>query len=227
MQLDSRLLTLAFMVPKGYKIADIGTDHAYLPIYLISHDICPKVIATDLRPGPLKRAKEHVQNFNLSDKIELRLGEGLEPIAPGEVDAVVIAGIGGETIARILQKSKAVAEGLKRIIIQPMTNQPKLRKMLFEMGYQIIDEKVAVDDGIYYEIIVVQRGFQGSFDDVDVEIGPILKEKKEPVIEEYLRSRLSKLEKLIDKLKHTQSLYAIQALKEYKRRIAILKEVLK
>lgn len=227
MQLDSRLMAVASMVPKGYKIADIGTDHAYLPIYLITHNICPNAIATDIRLGPLKKASEHVQNHNLSDKIELRLGEGLEPLAPGEVDAVVIAGMGGETIARILEKYKAVADTLKRVIIQPMTNQPKLRKKLFEMQYHIIDETVALDDGKFYEIIVTQKGFHGFYDDIDIEIGPILKEKRASIIKDYLMDRLLKLEKLADKLKNVSSPYVIQAMEEYKRQISVLEEVLK
>jgi len=227
MQLDGRLITVASLIPKGYSIADIGTDHAYLPIYLVTYNICPKVIATDLSPGPLNRAKENVQIYNLSDKIELRLGEGLEPIAPGEVDAAVIAGMGGETIARILQRSDAVAETLDRIIIQPMTNQPKLRKNLFEIGFSIIDERVAKDDGKFYEIIVIQKKTQDSFDDIDVEIGPILREKRDSIITEYLTHRLLKFEKLVCKLENMQSHYALRALKEYKRQIAFLKEVLK
>ena len=115
--LDERLKTVAALVRPGSRVADIGTDHGYLPVYLVKEGICPRAIAADLRSGPLESARRHVTAAGLSDRIDLRLGDGLTPIEPQEVDDMIIAGMGGETIAGILAAADWVRQPRLRLIL--------------------------------------------------------------------------------------------------------------
>lgn len=116
----------------GYRmVADIGCDHAYLPILLAQEDAAAHFIAADVREGPLLRAKENISRFGLADRIETRLGSGLIPVLPGECEAAVIAGMGGSVICNILQEGETVAKSLKRLVLQPMSAAPELRRFLY------------------------------------------------------------------------------------------------
>ena len=152
-KLDDRLSTVASLVRRGKRVADIGTDHGYLVAYLIENGICPCGIAADLRKGPLENARQTVIQQGLTDKIELILSDGLENIPEDACDDIVIAGMGGNLIAEILEKAPWVKNENINIVAQPMTHAEVLRKFFVDNGFSIAEEKTATDGKRYYCII--------------------------------------------------------------------------
>jgi len=226
-ELTNRLLLIANMVPKGHVVADIGTDHAYLPIYLIQEHISPKVIATEITWGPYRRALINVKKAGLQRFIEVRRGPGLRALSQGEAQTAVMAGMGGETIAGIIRDSGPVADSLELMLLAPMRNQPDLRKQLFTMGFKIIDEDVAVEDSRYYEIMAVRRQPPDPFDDADIAVGPVLRRKKTPEVLKYMEHKIALLEGLIEPLKTINTASGQKALAQYERELEMWREVLK
>ena len=138
------------MVRRGSALADIGTDHAYLPAYLVKAGICPKAIAADLRKSPLENAAETVRIYGVQDCVTLRLSDGLDSVLPHEADDIVLAGMGGTLIAEILSRADWIKDSSKRIIAQPMTHSEDVRKFFGENGFKIIEENAYSDDGRDY-----------------------------------------------------------------------------
>lgn len=157
LKLSFRLLALAQMVPPGTRVADIGTDHAFLPCYLLLKKISPFVIGVDVHRGPYTKACATVCAYNLKDSIELRLGNGLAVISPAEVDTVIIAGMGGTTIRDILAKSPEVTTTLKKLILQPMTGAEAVRSWLYQQGWRITEEELIYEDNQYYQVIGAEK----------------------------------------------------------------------
>ena len=157
-ELSPRLGMVAGLVPPGARLADIGTDHAYLPAALVGEGKIPSAIAADLRQGPLARARETVRRAGLTGKIFFRLCNGLSGIRPDEVDAVAIAGMGGETIAAILSAAPWVRERDLPLILQPMSSFPDLRKWLQENGFSIEEERLAREGDTLYTALLVRAG---------------------------------------------------------------------
>ena len=155
--LTPRLQLLADWVRPGTRFADVGTDHAYLPVWLRLQGRVTTAIASDLRKGPLERARETGRFYGV-DGIEYRLANGLADIRPEEVDTIAIAGMGGETIAAILEAAPWTADGFHTILLQPMTHAPDLRRHLMEHGYQIIREALVRDRGTIYPVMEVTAG---------------------------------------------------------------------
>lgn len=156
--LSPRLRMAASLVPPGARLADIGTDHGYLPAALILEGAIPSAIAADLRPGPLARARETAVRYGLEDRLTLRLCDGLSGIGPEEADAVVIAGMGGETIAAILEAAPWVRERNIPVIVQPMSSMPDLRAWLGRNGYCIETEKLCREGETLYTALAVRAG---------------------------------------------------------------------
>lgn len=157
-ELTPRLRMAADLVPAGARLADVGTDHAYLPAALILEGKIPFAIAADLRQGPLARARETARQAGLTGKVAFRLCDGLTGIRPGEVDAIAIAGMGGETIAAILKAAPWVRERGVPLILQPMSSMPDLRKWLWENGFAIQDERLAQEGYALYTALSVRAG---------------------------------------------------------------------
>jgi len=227
MKLANRLKIIGSMIEKGSTVVDIGSDHAYLPIYLVKEGISQRVIATEILSGPFERARENIKKSCYQDFIQLRYGSGLKPIKPGEVDVAVIAGMGANTMINIIEESRETVDSLKKLILQPMCNQARLRKHLFQRAYTIIDEDVAMDANKYYEIIVAQKASIVAFDEIDILVGPVLRCKKTPVVEEYIHYRIKKLQKILETLEASNSRAGEIALLERKRELQALKEVIK
>ncbi len=142
----------------GETVADIGTDHGYIPVQLALFKKAKKVIATDLNKGPLDSARENVLKNNVEDIVKLRLGSGLLPLEVGECDTIVIAGMGGELISQILRASEDVAKSANKLLLQPMNSQDTLRKFLLENGYKIIKEDIKVEGFKVYNLIIARKG---------------------------------------------------------------------
>lgn len=139
-------------------VADIGTDHAYIPIKLALDGRAERIIATDMNKGPLKSADRNVGINGCKDRVECRLGDGLSPLKNGECEIIVIAGMGGELIASILTEGEQVAKSAQKILLQPMNAQAYLRKFLAENGYNIVEEDLAVEGFKVYNLIVAEKG---------------------------------------------------------------------
>lgn len=181
------------MIEKCNIIADIGTDHAYIPIYLIKKGLAERAIAADINKGPIEKAKLNIISENLEDKIELRLGDGLSVIKPDEVQCAVIAGMGGNLIQDIIEKDIDVFKKLNYCIVQPMQNPEVLRKYIYVKGYEIIDEDLCKEDDKFYEIIKIRYGENiQNIDPFYYEISKTLIYKQHPLMKEYIKNKIEK-----------------------------------
>jgi tRNA (adenine22-N1)-methyltransferase len=156
MEISVRLKTVAEFVRTGSRVADIGTDHAYLPAYLVIHNISPFVIGSDLRKGPLINAENTINEYNLENKIELRQSDGFENINPGDADDFIICGMGGTLIRDILAKAEWLKNPAYRLILQPQSHSEDVREYLINNGFKIIAEKACKDARRYYNIICAE-----------------------------------------------------------------------
>ena len=174
MKLDSRLMAIADLVRKDKVFADIGTDHAYLPVYLVENRIINCAIAADLRVGPLENAKETVVSHNLSDKIELRLSDGLDNFSENEVQEIAVAGMGGLLISQFIERTEWLKNEDIHLILQPMTHIEELRKTLFDNGF-IIDKEVVAEDGDKLYIVLSAYFYSGptAYTDLDLVVGKL------------------------------------------------------
>ena len=185
-QLTPRLRSVAEQVPTGAKFADIGTDHAYLPVWLLQRGIITKALACDLRKGPLERARATAEKYNLTEQMDFRLCDGLAGVAPGEADTIAIAGMGGETIADILAAAPWVWKEDCLLLLQPMSAQPELRRWLQGHGYAIAKELLSREGDTLYTTFVVQPGPMGELTPAEAWAGRQRKGEEAPLREEYL-----------------------------------------
>lgn len=155
MKLSQRLCTIADMIQEGKVLCDVGTDHGYIPITMVKSGVVEQAIAMDVRKGPLERAQEHIAGEGLTDKITTRLSDGLEKLKPGEADVVVIAGMGGELMMRILREGEDKAKACSYLILQPQSELEEFRRFLWENQYSILEERMVYEDGKYYPMMKV------------------------------------------------------------------------
>lgn len=148
-----RLSLCAQMVREGSRLADIGTDHGYLPIALCRSDKIPSAVACDINPLPLRSAQDNIEKYGLSDRIQTRLSDGLKEVRPDEVDDVVIAGMGGELIREIFSAAPWIKDGEKHLVLQPMTHHEDVVQWLYENGFTIDRQEAVLDEGKYYTVI--------------------------------------------------------------------------
>lgn len=159
MQLQPRLALLAEMVPRNCRLADVGTDHGYLPVYLMQQGHIAGAIAADIVEGPLEHARRTAEEYGV-EGIAFRLCDGLSGIAPEEADTVVVAGMGGETIIAILEAAPWTASGQHTLLLQPMTKATDLRRWLGVSGFTFTEERLVWDKGYLYPVLRVTGGGQ-------------------------------------------------------------------
>lgn len=200
MELSKRLYAVTGLVTEGASVADIGTDHGYVPIYLVERGIASKVIAMDVNQGPLNRARMHIVGHGLGDRIETRLSDGLARICPGEVDTVIVSGMGGPLTIRILQEGKEVAEQLNALILQPQSEICRVRRFLTENGYRIEQEDMVLEDGKYYPVMRVVHGTKEPYEEWEYLYGKRLLEARHPVLLEFLKRELHIKESILEQL---------------------------
>ncbi|MDR2044435.1 MAG: class I SAM-dependent methyltransferase [Clostridium sp.] len=157
-KLSGRLRALARMVTPGSRVCDVGCDHGFLSIYLVREKISPKVIAMDVRKGPLSGAEEHIARQELEDYIETRLSDGLESLACGEADCLVCAGMGGRLMKRILTEGRSKAKRFRELVLQPQSDLPAFRRFLREEGYRTVEENMIEEDGKFYFLMKAVPG---------------------------------------------------------------------
>jgi len=226
MNLSDRLKTVGEMIKDVNTIVDVGTDHAYIPIYLIKNNIIEKAIASDINSGPVEKAKKNVSDYNLQDKISCRLGGGLTTVKPKEVDAAIIAGMGGNLIRDIIEESKEVFKNLDYAILQPVQNPEVLREYIYKSGYKIIDEELVKEEDKFYEIFKVKYDNKiKETQPIHYEVSETLIKKKHPMMKEYLVFKLDKYTKIYSGLNQaTES--AIKRKEQLEKIIIKLKEFL-
>lgn len=148
--LGKRLSLCASLVRPGISLADVGTDHAYLPVWLAKHGLIRNAIASDIRRGPLERARHNIERYGAGDMVTVRLSDGLDRILPSEADDIVIAGMGGLMIAEIIRRAQWLKESGKHLILQPMTRAEDLRRSLSEQGFAILYEQAVQEESHLY-----------------------------------------------------------------------------
>ncbi|AEF16866.1 protein of unknown function DUF633 [Thermoanaerobacterium xylanolyticum LX-11] len=200
MKLSQRLNSIVKMIKLHSKVADIGTDHGYIPVYLYLNGISDYIIASDVKSTSLNKAIDVIKKYNLSENIIVRLGDGLSILMPNEVDTVVIAGMGGILTSDILEKGKSIASTVERFILQPMTASDHLRRYIYENGYLIVDEDLVFEKGKFFEIIAVEHGKGRIHDEIFYEIGEKLFQKSHPLLKDYISYKIGKLKKIFDEV---------------------------
>lgn len=197
-KLGNRLAELANFVPTNTIVADIGTDHAWLPIDLMHKRRANKVYAMDNKLGPLNQALKNIIRMDLVGKIECIHSSGLEKM-PQDVEIIIIAGMGPQTIIKILESHFEKVKQVQRLILQPNFNSALLRQWINNHQFMIIDESIVVEKGVFYEIIVVEKG-DSRMNKEDIEYGPILRKKKDEIFLQKYLITLVELNKILKKM---------------------------
>ena len=205
-RLSKRLMALAELITPGHRLADIGTDHGYIPIYLCQKNVIPSAIAMDIGKGPLQQAMAHIGQQGLSDRIETRLSDGLAALQPGEADTILIAGMGGGLVMKILSEGAHALSGKEELILQPQSEIAQVRQYLRVHGMQIVEEEMILEDEKYYPMMKVILGkepvsTENKLDEqVEDAFGPVLLQKKHPVLLEWLERELRTVNSVCDQL---------------------------
>lgn len=244
--LSRRLQMLADMVTPGNSVADVGCDHAFLSIYLVQAGISPRVLAMDVRKGPLAAAREHIAGSGLNTYIRLRLSDGLEQLGEGEAETIICAGMGGRLMARILTAGEAKARRMKELILQPQSELKEFRAFLRREGYRILAEDGTYEEGKYYfavkavyggavaeqemrqgvdaekENIRDAAGMQDIFD----EYGELMLAGRHPVLKQYLLQRQEKIKGILEKLEAEDSPGRAKRASEFRRELEKLEGAL-
>ena len=237
-ELSKRMQSVADMIQPCDAVGDIGCDHAFVSIYLVEQRRAKRVIASDVRRGPIAIAKRNIEAMNLSDQIEIRMGDGLDTIVPGEVNAVVLAGMGGMLMIDILERGEEVVTRCDQLVLQPQSDIEKVRRYLVEKGYHLADEQMLIDAGKYYNLLDVRVHDMVQKDEYDCSkladdwcymYGGSLLRKKDPVLRSLLVKRRDTTAGLINSLSGKNTENAAKRLKtvkaEQKTICAVLKQV--
>lgn len=228
MKLSDRLSVVADLVSKNNVLCDVGCDHGYIPIYLIKNGIIPSAIAMDINAGPLERAKAHILEEHLEDKIELRLSNGLEKLAMNEADTVLIAGMGGELIINILEAGKDVLDSVDEVILSPHSEWYSVREYLIHSGFLIVREEMIKDAGKYYVVMKVVRTADAGdeYSKIELSYGRHLLQSKNEILKEYLLNQIDKLDNISFNLSEKKSEVAFERKSEIDKEICEIKEIL-
>jgi tRNA (adenine22-N1)-methyltransferase len=202
---SKRLTRLAEMMPAVEQAADIGTDHAKLLTLLIEQGKIRQGLGVEVVEGPWRTAVNHVAAMGLSDVIEIRKGDGLAPLAPGEVQAVIIAGMGGKTMTGILSRSPAVLQSLRWLLLQPMSQAAELRYFLQSSGWRIVREDLIEERGIIYPILLACPGEMPVLGEWEAEYGPLLLAEGSPLLKKLIEKDIQGLQEILKQLAKSKS----------------------
>lgn len=223
-QLSKRLNAACEMVNIHSRVADVGTDHGFVPIYLMENNIADHVVAMDVNEGPLERATEHVREHGFEGRIEIRLSDGLEKLSEGEADTLICCGMGGLLMMRILEEGRPKEKGITHMILQPQSDLFGFRKYLYENHFFIEEEREIFEDGKYYTAMKAgtsdniedpyEKAFEAFCKKVEMDkaraitichrFGPTLILKTDEVLKQYLEHELELCDKIILKLSENE-----------------------
>ncbi len=214
-------------------LADVGTDHGYIPIYLLQQKKIRKAIAMDVAEGPLLRAKEHIAQLGLGGYIETRISDGVLSLGMGEADSILIAGMGGGLILKILWEGKPVIESGKELILQPQSEIGRVREYLYRHGYKITGENMVREDGKYYQMFScvpkegADREFMHRQDPLYCRYGRLLLSQRHPVLKDYLLYMGKQYKTILENLKKQQETTAIcERRKQIERELGLVEQAL-
>lgn len=212
-QLSKRLQMVAEFVEENAVLADIGSDHAYLPTYLVKKGIVQKAIAGEVVKGPYESAVKNVQRENVEAKVTVRLANGLQAIrAEDAVTTVTIAGMGGALIAKILKEGERQLTSVNRLVTQPNIHAVAIRDWAIDNGWMILDEMILKEDDKIYEIVVLERG-NAVYTELERLLGPVLMKEKNPVFHEKWQREMKQWNQILKSLEGANQDESIQAKK--------------
>lgn len=232
---SERLRQIAACVKMNIPAADIGTDHAKLPCYLVSRGIVPLAIAVEVNRGPFEAAKRRVREQGLNGQVDVRFGDGLTVIEPGEAGTIVIAGLGGKLGTAILSRGHRVAAKAERLVLQPNGAARQLRQWMMKCGWQLTDERLIEENGHYYDILVAEQGdpyrpYEAVQDGASLgtllEVGPFLWQRKHPLLRGKLEQDLRKWRRILKQMQHIREVQALKKREKLEDRIRIWEEMI-
>lgn len=241
MKLSRRLETIVEMVP-GHAagdvtvpdwpsagmseicVADVGTDHGFVPIRLLELKKADRAIAMDVRKGPLERAQEHIVRYGMEAQIETRLGDGLAALRPGEADTVIIAGMGGELMLRILREGSHVRDSIRHFILSPQSELSLFRHGLEALGLAIVEETMVEEDGKYYTVMRVEAGQMHYEAEYRYRYGDCLIRQNSPVLREFLEREAAQYREIAGRLSQQTREGAVLRLQEIHRELIEIEE---
>ena len=230
MELSKRLKAVAELVTPGMRLADVGTDHGYIPIYLTEAGVIPSAIAMDINKGPLERAKEHIREHGLEGKIQTRLSDGLKNLQMNEADCMIAAGMGGGLVIRILSEERDTAGSFKELILQPQSEIDSVRKYLTEEGYRIVAEDMVYEDGKYYPMMKAVPCMAGAgeipYSEEELEFGRVLLQQAHPVLGQFLEREMEIQNRILSALESQESVRAKKRMEEISYRIEWIRGIL-
>jgi len=229
--LSMRLKRVFDYIPEGTRLADIGSDHAYLPCYAVLNKRCTSAIVGEITEGPFNSARSTIRQSGLEGIVEARMGDGLEVLKPNEVDVITIAGMGGSLIASILEKGKEKLQGVETLVLQPNIGAYQIRNWLDQEGYSLIKEDILEEDTKIYEILVASKSstYKPYSDSKNKEmfIGPHLMHNQNDAFKKRWNHELKNFERILIQLQSAkQTEESIQKIKEIKQKIEWINEVL-
>lgn len=204
MQLSRRMQRLASLVTEGNRLADVGTDHGYVPIALVRERKIPSAVAMDVNKGPLARAEEHIREAGLSTYIRLRRSDGLQELQAGEADTILIAGMGGMLMVRILEEGGHCLDTAEELILQPQSDIYMVRRWLSEHRFQILLEDIVEEDGKYYPMLKAVHGQERELTEPELYYGKREIQNSPEILRRCLQARLSENRKILGILKQSQ-----------------------
>ncbi len=229
MQLSKRLHAVASLVTPGYRVADIGCDHAYTSIYLAENRMAKHIIAMDVNQGPIDRARENIVRYGFTDQIETRKSNGLEKLKPGEADILLIAGMGGALTKQILEEGLELFMQAREIILQPQSEINKVREMLTEHHFLIIEENMLMEDGKYYTMMkAVPEKYADPPEGYCLKkrehyyYGRLLLEDRHPVLYSYLNWERELCENILQILREEQTGNALARSREMDEKLDLI-----
>lgn len=227
-KLSQRLKTVADFVPQNSRVADIGSDHAYLPVYLLKKNKIEYGIASEVAKGPLENAKHEIMSENLSDYMDTRLADGLLSIHPEDkINCVTIAGMGGTLIRRILEQGKSHLNGKELLVLQPNVGEDRLREWLMQNNYEIADEKILREDGHTYEIILAKKTSKKvEYTQQELKFGPFLMREHSEVFVEKWENEIQRIKSVIKQMNQAKHDKPVDKIKMINDEIDEIKEVL-
>jgi tRNA (adenine22-N1)-methyltransferase len=230
-KLSERLDTVARYVPNSSKLADIGSDHAYLPCYLAKKGQISFAIAGEVAPGPFESAQKQVKADGLSEMISVRMGDGLDVLGAGEIDCIAIAGMGGALITSIIDKGKPKLDTVKRLVLQPNISAITIRKWLVENNWELLAEEILEEDGKVYEILVAEKGDPlkpySKEQNLELLLGPYLMKSKTDAFQKKWRMEIESWKRICEQLEKAASSEETNRKKqELLQQISLVEEVL-
>ena len=203
--ISKRLEITSQLLTKGNVVADIGCDHAYTSIYMIQQNIATHVIAMDINQGPLEKAKENIKKYNCNSEIETRRSDGAQKLALHEVDAILMSGMGGPLMCKILEDSKTVIQELSEMVLQPQSEIYQLRHYLHDHGWKIVKEDMIIEDHKFYTMMKVIKGIEHYDHEYEYRYGKYLIQHNHPICKQFLEKEKMSLQKILTTLESNPS----------------------